>query len=289
MPTVLDTLQKGTDYLARHGVDEARLNMQQLLAHVLKCDRMALYLDFDRGLDDTVLEKLRDFTRRRARGEPLQHLLGTVEFCGREFVCDHRALVPRPETEELAARLCKHPLPPRARILDMGAGSGVLGLTLAASLAERNHPASVVLADLSEEALALAGENRERLGLGAAAIELAKSDLFENVSGGSFDLIVANLPYIPDGEITALSREVRNDPEMALAGGEGGTELMERFLDAVPSRLNAGGTVAMEFGVGQGDVLRARAAAAGLEAIEIARDLSGHERFLFAVKAAESA
>ncbi len=286
MATVLDTLQKGTVYLQRHGVEEARLNMQYLLAHALKCDRMQLYLDFDRPLSEEDLEKLRDLTKRRAKGEPLQHLMGTVEFCGREFASDARALIPRPETEELVERLRKlRDWKPDVRILDMGAGSGVIGLSLAADLAERQP--RVVLADLSPEALALASENLERLGLDGSGVERVESDLFSAIGGPPFDLIVANLPYVPESERTELSREVRRDPELALfGGGDQGTDVMRRFLSEVGSHLVPGGVVAMEFGEGQAGELAAAAEEAGLEEVEIATDLSGRERFLFAVNPA---
>jgi release factor glutamine methyltransferase len=284
MATVLDTLQKGTAYLEKHGVDEARLNMQLLLAHALKCERMQLYLDFDRVLDETQLEKLRELTKRRGRGEPLQHLLGTVEFCGREFLTDARALIPRPETEELVERLSRDlraPAREGLRILDLGTGSGVIGLSLAADLAEFSP--LVTLVDVSPEALALAGENLARLGLDAARVRLVESDLFAGVAG-RHDLIVANLPYIPESERTALSREVRRDPDLALfGGGEAGTEIMERCLADCAGHLEPGGRVALEFGEGQGPRLAAAAAAGGLDGVEIVKDLSGCERFLFAV------
>ncbi|MBL9154544.1 MAG: peptide chain release factor N(5)-glutamine methyltransferase [Verrucomicrobiales bacterium] len=290
MATVLDTLQKGTAYLQKHGVDEARLNMQLLLAHALKCDRMRLYLDFDRVLDEAQLEKLRELTKRRGRGEPLQHLLGTVEFCGREFLTDARALIPRPETEELVERLSRElRAQPRRdlRLLDMGTGSGVIGLSLAADLDE--HGPQVDLADLSPDALALAGENRARLGLDADRVRLVESDLFSAIDG-PYDLIVANLPYIPESERTALSREVRRDPDLALfGGGESGTDTMERFLADCVAHLKPGGKVAMEFGEGQADRLAEAARAAGLDEVVIVTDLSGCQRFLFAVNPADRA
>lgn len=281
MATILDTLKKGTEYLERHGIDEARLNMELLLAHVLGTDRMRLYLDFDRPLGETQLEPLRDLTKRRGRGEPLQHLLGTVEFCDLEFACDRRALVPRPETEELAHLLLARNWPVGLSVLDMGCGSGVLGLALAHRFAERRP--RVVLADLSPEALELARQNADRLpGLDAAVLRFVESDLFSALAGESFDLVVANLPYIADEEETLLSREVRRDPALALYGGPGGTETMERFLAAAPSHVAEGGLVAMEFGLGQAEALRRAAEDAGFVGVEIRRDLSGNERFLFA-------
>ncbi len=281
MATILDTLKKGAEYLGRHGIDEARLNMELLLAHVLRIDRMRLYLDFDRPLAETELAPLRELTKRRGSGEPLQHLLGTVEFCDLEFRSDARALVPRPETEELARMLLARDWPDGVRILDMGCGSGVLGLSLARHLSD-SHPRTT-LADISTEALGLARENADAiLGPDPAGLEFLESDLFSALAGRRYDLVAANLPYVPDSEETALSREVRCDPGLALFGGPAGTEVMERFLAAVPGHLAPGALVAMEFGIGQGEFLQQAAAAAGLVDVEIRRDLSGSERFLLA-------
>lgn len=280
MTTILDTLQKGAGYLERHGVTEPRLNMQYLLALVLDCDRMQLYLDFDQPMDEASLERLRDLVKRRGEGKPLQHLMGTVEFCGIEFKCDGRGLVPRPETEQLVELIVAKEWPQGVRILDMGTGSGVIGLTLAGKLGEK-LAAIVTLADLSVDALALAEENRELLGMGEERVALLESDLFGGV-GGSFDLIVANLPYIPQGDMPKLSREVQCDPKLALEGGQQGTEVMRRFLDECRQYLNPGGTVAMEFGFQQAKSLKKMALAAGFGQVEIVSDDSGHERFLFA-------
>lgn len=284
MATILDTLKKGADYLQRHEVEEARLNMELLLAHVLKIDRMRLYLDFDRPLSEAHLAALRSLTMRRGKGEPLQHLLGTVEFCDLEFATDARALVPRPETEELARILLARPWREGARVLDLGCGSGVIGLSLARHLAPKS--VAVVLADISPEALALARENAARLLPGPERVRFVESDLFSGLAGERFDLIAANLPYIPSSSETLLSREVRRDPAVALFGGESGTELIERFLAEAGDHLRPGGAIATEFGADQTVLLRHRAAEEEFESIEIRKDLDGRERFLFAVKRA---
>lgn len=280
MSTVLDTLQKGTGYLEKYGVEDARLNMQHLLAHVLKCDRMQIYVDFDRQLTEPQLVTLRGLTKRRAGGEPLQHLLGTSEFCGLEFKTDDRALIPRPETEDLTERCSQLELPGSPRILDLGCGSGVIGISLA-SLLKENNP-RITLADVSQEALDLAEENRSAL-LPNSDIQLILSDLFQNIEG-TFDLIVANLPYIPKSEETTLSREVQRDPSLALYGGEIGTELIALFFDQVGSHIEPGGTVALEYGINQEEEVKSLAENAQFEKVEIIKDLYGVNRFLFAVK-----
>jgi release factor glutamine methyltransferase len=280
MATVLEILQKGTGYLEKYGIEDARLNMQHLLAHILKCNRMQVYVDFDRELTEHQLLMLRDLTKRRSSGEPLQHLLGTSDFCGLQFKTDHRALIPRQETEELTDRCAKLALPEKPDILDLGCGSGVIGLSLG-HLLKKIGP-KIVLADLSEAALALAGENRSAL-LPAGNVSLIQSDLFGQVTG-SFDLIVANLPYIPNKSETTLSREVRRDPPMALFGGETGTEIIERFFQNVNSFLKPDGRIALEYGFDQENAVRAFAEAAGFIDIKAVKDLGGISRFLFAVK-----
>lgn len=282
MATILDTLKKGTEYLQKHEVEEARLNMEWLIAHVLKVGRMQLYIDFDRDIPESALESLRDLTKRRGRGEPLQHLLGTVEFCDLDFKTDGRALIPRPETEDLTRRLLARDWPRDAAILDLGCGSGVIGLSLAHGLMGKG--VSVTLADVCPEALSLARENAIVLPEGSE-VRFVESDLFSAIEG-TYDLIAANLPYIPDADETELSREVRRDPALALYGGPLGTEIMDRFLRESAAYLNPGGLIAMEFGIGQAETLRLLAEDLGYDPVEIQSDIGGIERFLFATKSA---
>jgi len=279
MKTVIETLQGGAEYFDKHGVESGRLNMEQLLAHVLGCDRMQLYLELDRPLEEGELAPLRALVKRRAEGEPLQHILGAVEFCGREFKCDARALIPRPETEELVAALAKRIPGDGGAFLDMGTGSGVIGLTLAVQ-----RPGSrVTLADTSAEALELARENAALLGIPDGAVDFVEGDLFEHVEG-AFRVIIANLPYIAGGQIETLAPEVQRDPRTALDGGQSGTEIIERFIESAGSHLESGGEVALEVGGGQTGQLSGSLEKAGFEEVEIGVDYSGVERFLFAKK-----
>lgn len=276
MKLLLDTLRAGTGYLEKHGVDEARLNMEHLLAHVLGCRRLDLYLRFGEMLHETDLEKLRALIKRRAEGEPLQHLLGTVDFLGLELVSDHRALIPRPETEYLCDLLIKrYDKSPPLRVLDMATGSGCIGLTLATAWKD----SQVMLADVSEDALDLARLNASRLGLDR--VQIFRSDLFEKISG-PFDLIVSNLPYIPRAEIASLSREVRRDPVLSLDGGPDGLEIVRRFLADAPARLAPGALIALEVGHDQGHVTADHASGLGYGGAQVLPDLAGVPRFVFA-------
>ena len=283
MKTVLQTIQSGTPYLEKAGVESARLNMEYMLAHVMGCKRMQLYLQFDRPLEEAILEPLRDLTRRRAKREPLQHLLGTVEFMGREFKCDARALIPRPETEELIEKILAHykkeNRPPPARILDMGTGSGVIGLSLAHAFPESH----ATLADVSPEALALAEENAGKTALPAGRASFVLTDLFQNLTGGPFDLIVANLPYIAADEVPTLAAEVQRDPVLALDGGPVGTEIIARFLADLAPHAAPGALIALEIGAGQSIDLLPVMEHFGLRESRSVPDYSGRDRFLFSV------
>ncbi len=275
MTTVLETIDGGTRYLEKRGIEDARRNMQMLVAGQLGCTRMDLYLQFDRPLDEAVLVPLREALKKRGEGIPLQHLLGKVWFHNREFKTDARALIPRPETEELAEWVLSWELPETQRILDMGCGSGVLGLTLAA---ERSGW-EVTLADVSPEALALARENAARLEISNASF--LDSDLFSAIDG-TFDGIVANLPYVPETERATMAREVLHDPALALFSGADGLDLIRHFIPEAFQRLNPGGWLALEIGHDQASQVAGVLQASSFTAIEVKTDLSGVARFPFA-------
>ena len=280
MTTVLETLDKGTAYLTKRGIEDARRNMQMLVAHQLSCTRMDLYLRFDQEMEEKDLAPLREMLKKRGEGVPIQHLVGTVFFHKREFKCDGRGLIPRPETEELAEWLLKNThLPESPAILDMGCGSGVLGLTLAAE----NPGAEVTLADLSPEALALSAENAQALGI--SNIRLVESDLFSGLGDRCFSLIVANLPYVPEADKGTLAKELAHDPALALFGGPDGMDVIRRFIPAAASRLLPGGWLALEIGIDQAAETESLLRAAGLEEIRTIKDISGVARFPVARRA----
>jgi len=274
--TVLQVLQSSTEYLKKHMIENPRLNAEHLLAHVLGRKRIELYLDFERKLTETELGPLRELVKRRSEGEPLQHLLGAVEFCGLTFLCDKRAMVPRPETEELVELVQSAIRDPRSAILDVGTGSGVIAL----SLAEKYPEASIVAIDVSDDALALAQENAVRLDL-SSRVRFLKSRLLENVEG-AFDLIVANLPYISTQDRHTLSREVLHDPEIALFAGRRGDELVRELIDEAPTRLRPGGMLALEIGLGQSEALLSALTEKNYRDICAKNDYNGVKRFLFA-------
>jgi release factor glutamine methyltransferase len=229
-------------------------------------------------LAESELSPLRELVRRRGAGEPLQHLLGTVEFCGRIFQCDNRALIPRPETERLVELLISRFKSETEcfRAVDIGTGSGVIALTLAAEFPK----AEVAGVDISEDALMLARENAGRLGL-ADRVRFLRSNLLENVQPG-LDLIAANLPYVSIEDRQNLSREVLHDPEVALFAGARGDELVQQLIGHAPSWLRPGGILAMEIGIAQSDALVAALEEKNYRDISAEKDYSGVIRFLFA-------
>ena len=274
--TVLKVLQAATAHLKKHGVENPRLNAEHLLAHLLGRNRIELYLDFERKLTETELGPLRELVKRRSEGEPLQHLLGTVEFCGLTFLSDKRAMVPRPETEELVESLKSEIEDPKSKIVDVGTGSGVIALSLAAEFPE----ARILAVDISDDALALAQENAIRLDL-SSRVQFLKSRLLETIEG-TFDLIVANLPYISSQDRHTLSREVLRDPEVALFAGARGDELVRELIDQAPTRLRPGGMLALEIGLGQGQALLSVLTEKNYRDICSKNDYNGVIRFLFA-------
>jgi release factor glutamine methyltransferase len=274
--TVLEVLQTTTAFFKKHDIENPRLNAEHLLAHALGRKRIELYLDFERELTETELTPLRDLVKRRSEGEPLQHLLGTVEFCGHVFLCDKRAMVPRPETEELVEFLKSEIQDPKSEIVDVGTGSGVIALSFAAEFPE----AKILAVDVSDDALALAQENAARLKL-SNRVQFLKSRLLENVEG-VFDLITANLPYISTQDRHTLSREVLHDPEIALFAGARGDELVRELIDQAPTRLRPGGMLALEIGLGQGQALLSVLTEKNYRDICSKNDYNGVTRFLFA-------
>jgi release factor glutamine methyltransferase len=280
MTTVLETLDKGTAYLTKRGIEDARRNMQMLVAHQLSCTRMDLYLRFDQEMEEKDLAPLREMLKKRGEGVPIQHLVGSVLFHRRDFKCDSRGLIPRPETEELAEWLLKNVQFPEApRILDMGCGSGVLGITLAGDI----PAAMVTLADISADALALSRENAAELEIGN--VEFVESDLFSALGDRSYDLIMANLPYVPEADRPTLAKELAYDPALALFGGSDGMEVIRRFVPEAAARLLPGGWLALEIGIHQAAETESLLRAAGLRDIRTIKDISGVARFPVARRA----
>lgn len=274
MKTILETLDSGTLWLEKKGVEDARRNMQLMLAHQLDCSKIQLYTRFDHPLSEDHLIPLRAMLKRRGQREPLQHILGTVEFYRRDFYTDARALIPRPETEELAEIVIKKlNLSKPTHILDMGTGSGVLGITLALELGPQ---VKVDCVDISTDALNLAEKNGRSLS--AENVNFQQSDLF-NTLEDNYDLIVANLPYVPERDRAQLEAELEYDPDLALFSGEDGLDIIRRFILEAPQFLKTNGQIALEIGIHQHTEVEQLLASAGFVDIHSHSDLSAIQRF----------
>jgi release factor glutamine methyltransferase len=217
-----------------------------------------------------VAERFRDWVRRRSAGEPAEHLTGRCRFFGRDFEVSPAVLVPRPETELVVETALALGLSSTARVVDVGTGSGCVAVTLALE-----RPAWRVLAvDTSVPALRVARANARGLG---ASVAFALSDLTTALVPG-LDLVVANLPYIPTGELDELPVEVRRDPQSALDGGADGLDLVRRLMDDLGRLVRRCGGAVLELGEGQADDVAAHAASCGLAVARRVRDVAGVDR-----------
>lgn len=279
MLTILEVIKKTTDFFAAKGVDSARLNAELLIGHALGLKRMALYLQFERPLSEPELEKIRPLVRRRALREPLQYIVGETEFCGLKLKVDRRALIPRPETELLVENVVGTWVTPPSSILDLGTGSGAIAL----ALAQKFPDARVVAIDASEEALALARENAQGLGL-VPRVEFRRSHWFDDLSAAAkFDLIAANPPYLSAEETASTAPEVRGfEPASALTAADGGLADLRAIIAGAPKFLAAGGMLALETGIAQHTALLKLAMDAGFSRVESRPDFTGRDRFVLA-------
>jgi len=279
MLSVLEIIQKTTDFFAVKGVESPRLNAEILIGHALGLKRMQLYLQFERVLTETELDQIRPLVRRRGQREPLAYIVGETDFHGLRLKTDRRALVPRPETEGLVELVVQTCVPPPARILDLGTGGGCIALALGRAFPE----AQVTAVDASEEALALARENATATGL-AARVQFVRSDWYAALSAGAkYEAIVANPPYLTATETAETQPEVRSfEPELALTAAEEGLAALRIIVAGAPAHLMPGGLLALETGIAQHARLLELLATAGLREGSSHRDLAGRDRYVLA-------
>ena len=260
-------------YFEEKGVDSPRLDAEVLLSHILKCDRIHLYVNFDRPLVGEELSSFRQMVKARAQRMPVAYILGEKEFMGHSFRVTPDVLIPRPDTEilvEEAIRLLAEKEAPR--IVDIGTGSGAILL----SVLKGTEGSTGVAVDLSPAALAVAKSNGERLGLADRA-EFRLGDLYAPVDG-LFDAILSNPPYIPVRDMEGLSPEVKQEPEMALVGGADGLDFYRRLIDDAPRYLKEGGIVLFEVGIYQAQDVAELGKRRGFSAQRILPDYAGIDR-----------
>ncbi len=254
MSTVLEILNVTTDFFKKNKVPDARLDAQYILAHGLKMKRMDLYLNFDRPLTESELSTLRPLVARRAKREPLQHIIGNTSFRGFLINCDKRALIPRPETEMMVDFVIQESsLPKEMLIADIGTGTGAIAIALAKEISS----AKILAVDISNEALTLAKENAV-LNEVENQISFFEGSLLSALPAECKpNVIVANLPYIPLREKDTLQEEVRLfDPALALFGGEDGLDLIRSLLNETKDHLAPNGIIWLEIASGQEELLQ---------------------------------
>ena len=283
--TVLEILNRTKVFFEKKEIPDARLDAEYIISHGLQMkSRMDIYLNFEKPLTEAELDVLRQMVARRANREPLQHIIGDTSFRGFIIKCDPRALIPRPETESLvdmakeALKGIENPF-----IVEVGTGTAAISIACAKEIAG----AKVLATDISEDALSLARENAEANGLGenseGASVAFAKGDLLDAVTAtDKIDCLIANLPYIPDGEKGKLQPEVdKFDPALALYGGPDGLTLVRKLLQQTEGKLSAGAPILLEIGSEQAEVLKNEAANyPWLEFSGIHKDYCGNVRFV---------
>jgi release factor glutamine methyltransferase len=274
-PTVLEVLNKADEYLAQNGCPAARLDAQVLLAHVLQTERVQLYVDYARPLDEEELSAYRKLIARRAKREPVAYLVGEKEFWSLPIKVDPRVLIPRPDTETVLEAVGELPAP---RVFaDVGTGSGCLLCALAGMFPD----ARGVGVDSDEQALLVAGDNIERLEL-SGRLELRRGNLLEPLFGEAYDLVCANLPYVPTGDLESLPPDIRlYEPMAALDGGPDGLESIRTLLGQLP-RLSGFGALVLEVGAGQASAVADLCAKAGFSQVYARCDLAKIERVIVA-------
>ncbi len=277
---VRQAILKQTDALKAVGIDSPQLDCELLLEHVLGKPRIEFYMEPELILSEIEARRFAGFVARRAKRVPLQHLVGTVSFCGLEIHVNHHVLNPRPETEQLAEEAIRVLVGvKRPRVLDFGTGSGCLAIAIAVE----NPEAQIDALDLSARALDVAGSNARRNRV-ASRIRFLQGDGKQGLPGRVwYHVIVANPPYIPSAEIDHLQPEVRDhDPRLALDGGSDGLEFYRILADRSHCRLKPSGQLLMEIGTDQAEDVRKLLTSKNWSVDKILPDLNGTSRIVVA-------
>lgn len=280
MKTWSEIIGLAADYMRRQQVPDAQIAAELLVARLLGCGRGFLAGSLDKMVSEQHLEAMRRGMTRLVKGEPVQYVLGEWDFRSLTLKCDRRALIPRPETEELVGKVAgymKRRFADGGRpfVVDLGTGSGCIALSLA-----KEFPAGIYLGtDISPEAVSLARENAARCGL-EEKVRFAVADGLDEFDPESIDVLVSNPPYITSSDCDALDPRIRDfEPRQALDGGETGLEFYERFVGDALNVLKPGGAIFFEIGEDQGDALRRMLADYGFSGIMVEKDLAGHDRY----------
>ncbi len=271
-------LSKATAYLDSKGVEDARVAAELLMARLLRVGRGFIASALEKEPSERELEAMRRGMARLVQGEPIQYVLGEWDFRRLTLKCDSRALIPRPETEELVTRVLAHlrTLDFSPIVIDVGTGTGAIALSLAKE-AERGV---FIASDVSEDALALARENAAKSSLADKVKFVAMDGLDDFDEPNCLDVIVSNPPYIESAVCERLERRVRDfEPRLALDGGKSGLDFYERYLADGLNLLRPNGAVFFEIGENQGAAVAKLMKDYGFEEIKIEKDFAGHDRY----------
>ena len=270
-------------YLKQKGVASWQLDAQVLLAHALGCKRIELFTRSDEEAGEAERARFRELVKRRVEGWPVAYLVGTKEFYRLELEVTPAVLIPRPETEDLVTECLRRlPKDSAASVLDVGTGSGCIAL----SVAQQRPQAQVTATDLSPDALAVARRNAEKHGL-AGRVTFLEGDLFAPLpAGAKYQFLLSNPPYVAAGELPGLAPEVRDrEPHLALVAGSDGLAVIRRLVAGAGARLEAGGWLLLEIGIGQDEAVRGLLTQAGGFAVQpTTADGAGIPRVVIAKK-----
>ncbi len=273
MKTLGDVLKLSAKYLEDHGIKRAARDAEDLLAFVLNLKRLDLYMQFDRPLESKELDLYRPLLKRKAAKEPLEYILGQVEFYHCKIRVTPDVLIPRQETEILLDKVCK--MVGNEKVAwDLCCGSGCLGLGLKKAMPQLD----VTLADMSDKALLVAQENAS---LNNLDVKFMQGDLLEPFKRQKADLIVCNPPYVSEEEYGQLDVEVKSEPKMALVASNGGYAFYEKLALQLPEHLNSGGKAFFEIGATQGEKVKTLFSKDCFKRKWVEKDWAGHDRFFF--------
>lgn len=278
--TVEKILKWTTGYFAEKGLDSPKLDAELLLAHTLGIDRLKLYMQWDRPLTPEELAAYRALIKRRMSHEPVAYLTGTRAFWALDFACDKRALIPRSDTETLIDAVLdiiadpkKHADAGTWRVVDVGTGTGCIGITIA----HERPNTDVTLVDIDPNTLELARENVVKLGF-EGKITLLQSDLLTKAPG-PWDVVVSNPPYIALDEKNLMGQDVlKHEPTGALFAGKDGLDIIRPLVKQAYTNLRSGGWFLCEIGFKQGDAVQGIVKEAGFKGVVVRKDYGGHDR-----------
>lgn len=283
MLTVLDSIKLSTEYFEKKGIESPRLNAELLLADILNCKRLDLYLKYDQPLTEDEINKYREYIARRAKREPLQYIIGKVDFFGLELKVNQSVLIPRPETEILVETIInKEKNKDSLLILDIGTGSGNISIALAKNLFQ----SKIVAVDVSSEALKVAEENAIKHNV-INQIELVRKNIFEdtNFYDLKFDIIVSNPPYVSINDYQSLQEEIIHyEPQIAITDNDDGLKFYKIISEIANKNLKTGGRIYLEIGAGKSEQIKNILTSSGFDNIQFVKDYQQINRIIYGMK-----